>query len=97
VGFFCVVYGYRNQSGELDAHRPAHRAFLGELHERGVVAIAGPLGRPGGGGGLILVRAGSVEEAGAVMDGDPFMTAGLIASREIWPWTQVYGPLSLDG
>ncbi|MCL2787534.1 MAG: YciI family protein [Micrococcales bacterium] len=90
---FAVLYTYVDRPSDLDAARPAHRAWLKDLFDEGVVLLAGPMGEPGGAGGLILVRANDLAEAAAIMDADPFEDDDLIASRLIRPFIQVYGTL----
>lgn len=90
---FVVTYAYPDRPAELDAVRPAHRAFLAELHAEGTLFASGPL--PGDEidppGGLIILRADSVKDAERILDADPFAVAGLVATRRIRPWSPVIG------
>jgi uncharacterized protein YciI len=42
-------------------------------------------------GSLLVVEAGSLEEANAIADKDPYARAGLFASVEIRPWRWTVG------
>jgi uncharacterized protein len=52
----------------------AHVAFLRELDRRGQLELAGPF--EDGGGGMIIVRAGSLAAAQAIAEADPFVSSG---------------------
>jgi uncharacterized protein YciI len=74
----------------------AHLAFMIELEARGVLFASGPFvsdGKPSG-AGLTIVRAGSADEARAILAGDPFVVAGLRAF-EIHEWHLMEGALHL--
>jgi uncharacterized protein YciI len=69
------------------ANRPEHLAYLKSLGDR--LAFAGPFTEADGetmNGSLIVVEAGSLEEARKIGEGDPFAKAGIFASVEIRPW-----------
>ena len=69
------------------ANRPDHLAYLESLGES--LIFAGPFTDEGGqtmNGSLIVVEAGSLNEARKIVDGDPFAKAGLFASVDIRPW-----------
>jgi uncharacterized protein YciI len=53
------------------AHMGEHVAYFGDLFARGKVLIYGPVLDSEGGFGMAVVEAESVEEARALMDGDP--------------------------
>ena len=50
--------------------------------------LAGPL--TDGAGSLIVIEAGSLEEARAFAAGDPYVTQGVFARYEVHPFMQVY-------
>ena len=56
MSVYALTYTYGGPSEILAEHRPAHRAFLRELQERGVNLASGPLGDDGA---LIVLRADS--------------------------------------
>jgi uncharacterized protein YciI len=69
------------------ANRPEHLAYLKSLGDK--LAFAGPFTEADGetmNGSLIVVEAGSLEEARKIGEGDPFAKAGIFASVEIRPW-----------
>ncbi|PFG43114.1 hypothetical protein ATJ88_1797 [Isoptericola jiangsuensis] len=90
---FAVTYVYRPDAAALDAVRPEHRAFLGELHARGVVRVSGPLPATADapGGALLVVEADDEQGALAVLADDPFRRADLIADRSVREWLPVIG------
>ena len=48
MSVYALTYTYGGPSEILAEHRPAHRAFLRELQERGVNLASGPLNRSSG-------------------------------------------------
>lgn len=89
---FAVTYEYDQRDDERDAIRPDHRAFLRRLHDDGVLLASGPLSGAGGPGALMLLRADDDAAALAVLDDDPFWTAGVVAARSARGWEPVIGP-----
>lgn len=79
-----------DKPGSLDkrkANRPDHLAYLKSLGD--ALVLAGPFTEEDGtsmNGSLIVVEAGSLEDARRMLDGDPFAKAGIFASVEIRPW-----------
>lgn len=74
----------------------AHRAYLRELKQRGVLLASGPF-EPRFGGALLLRLAGPKDDRAllAIRDGDPFVKEGL-AQYELLPWAPVIGKEELD-
>ncbi|MFB2551271.1 YciI-like protein [Ensifer soli] len=72
--------------------RPAHVDFLTGLNAQGRLAFAGPFldadGKPNG--SLVVLDAGTIEDAQAIAAADPYAAAGLFASVEIRPWNWVF-------
>ncbi len=72
--------------------RPEHVAFLDGLNADGKLAFAGPfLGadeKPTG--SLVVVEAGSEDEAREIATADPYAKAGLFDSVEIRRWNWVF-------
>ncbi|MGC5166164.1 YciI family protein [Luteimicrobium sp. DT211] len=91
---FAVLYTYSDDTATRDDVRPAHRAFLADLLGRGVLLASGPWtpaeGR--GDGALLVMTAADADAVAAVLDRDPFRTAGLVARRDVREWVQVMGP-----
>jgi uncharacterized protein YciI len=65
-------------------HREAHLAWLRQWQADGRLAAAGAFGDPPS-GALFLLAADA--DAQAMIDGDPYVKAGLVLSRRIEPWT----------
>ena len=85
-----VVITYRYADGsaaERDALRSAHRQHLASMP----VVLSGPTTAADAEGAVIVVEDLSVEEVGAVLDADPFVTAGLVAERTVVEWHVVMG------
>lgn len=64
----------------IDAHRPAHVAWLLELERSGVLFLAGPLTSGPGvgpGSGLTVLRVADEAAAIAIAASDPYVQAGL--------------------
>lgn len=90
MSVFAVDYRYDHRADERTALRPAHRAHLAELLEAGQLLASGPI--DDGAGALLLIVASDADAALAVLEADPFLQAGLIASREARAWAPVIGP-----
>jgi uncharacterized protein YciI len=90
---FAVTYVYSTDTARLDAVRPDHRAFLGELCARGVVRVSGPLPatQDAPAGALLVVDADDVGAALAALDDDPFRSEGLVVERAAREWVPVIG------
>ena len=88
---FCVEYTYSADTARRDEVRPAHRAFLRELSDAGVLLASGPF-TEGDPGGLLIVRADDADAAARILDPDPYAPAGVIAARRVRGWAQVFGP-----
>ena len=64
-------------------HFPAHRARLDDFHARGLLIAAGPLGNPPEGAMAIFTTREAAEE---FIEGDPFVTNGLVATWRLVEW-----------
>jgi uncharacterized protein len=95
VSLFAVFYTYAEGSDDKrDEHRPAHRAYLRELHEAGKLKVCGPWGpEQTPGGGMLIFEGESAEEIGELLDRDPFQEVGVVADRTIKSWGIVIGGL----
>ena len=47
ASIFALTYVYTDDSARIDEVRPAHRAFLRELHESGTLLASGPFADDG--------------------------------------------------
>ncbi len=85
-----VIIGYDGPDGQAKRklHRQAHLDRMDPLNKAGKVILAGPL--TDGAGSLIVIEAGSLEEAKAFAAGDPYVTQGVFARYEVYPFMQVY-------
>jgi uncharacterized protein YciI len=85
-----VIIGYDGPDGQAKRklHRQAHLERMDPLNKAGKVVLAGPL--TDGAGSLIVIEAGSLEEARAFVAKDPYVTQGVFARYEVHPFTQVY-------
>ena len=86
----AIQYEYNaTKLAELAEHRPAHRAFLKELFEAGLLLASGPLGSNGA---LIVVVADDPSAGLAILDADPLAPHGIIETRIARVWNPVIGP-----
>ncbi len=77
--------------------RPAHLARLEALHSEGRLLLAGPHpaidsedpGEAGFTGSLVVAEFGSLEEAQAWADSDPYLTGGVYAHVVVKPFKKV--------
>lgn len=84
----CVELAFTGDPRRLEA-RAAHRQHLAELHQRGVLAAAGPWDDDSG--ALLIFR---LDEPGAraEIDTDPYYTAPGVRIVSIRSWAPVVGP-----
>lgn len=61
---------------EVATQRPAHRAFLSGLFEKGILFISGPM-TSGKGGVLIAKGIVTEQELAQILSHDPFVTSGV--------------------
>ncbi|MCS7032896.1 MAG: YciI family protein [Phycisphaerae bacterium] len=67
-----------------------HREYSAELRRRGKIVMAGPFAD--GSGGLIILRAESLEEAKSLLEKDPAVVEGVFTT-ELRPWLVQAGDL----
>lgn len=84
---FATVFRYENKE-KIGEVRPAHREYLGKLHEEGKLHTAGPFTDDSG--SLIVYDVETEQEAKDIIEADPFHEAGIFASYAIKPWKQVF-------
>ena len=87
----AITYTYDTSRADMAEIRPAHRAYLESLFDRGVLAASGPTG-PDASGALLLVHGDDIEAARALTDEDPFVASGIVTAIDAVTWTPVYGP-----
>lgn len=77
---YLLLLTYTRPLDEVNAHLEEHRAFLRRMYAAGHFIVSGPRVPPGG--GVILARAASEDDARALTRDDPFSQMGL-ATYEI--------------
>jgi uncharacterized protein YciI len=94
--YAIAIVRYRKPLDEVLAHVEAHRAYLRDLKEKGVLVASGPLD-PRYGGALLLRIPDQGGDAALlrVRDQDPFFRAG-VAQYELLPWLPNIGKEDLD-
>lgn len=72
---FLVLVHYTKPLDEVEKIRASHRSFLDECVATGHLVVSGP--RKPKTGGVILIRASSLDEVKALFAKDPFQVAGV--------------------
>lgn len=80
---------YRPDVPLLQQDLREHGRYMQELAGRGVILVAGPTNAVSG--GLVLLRAASIEEARAMMLADPAIQSGLFVG-EVSDWSPFFDP-----
>ena len=93
MAIFAVHYTYSDDAAARDEHRSAHREFLGDLAEEGVVLISGPYAAADDApdAALLILRGDSAAELVELMREDPFQQQGLVEQVAVREWTPVLG------
>jgi uncharacterized protein YciI len=86
---WAAVIEYCQDAATVEAHRPAHRAYLTGLLQAGQLACSGPF--TDAPGALIVYEAESKEAAEELMRADPFHAAGVFVSWQLRPWKCLFG------
>jgi len=89
-----VILGWDGPTGQQlrPQHRPAHLERLQDLAAQGRLICAGPFGDQTG--SLMIIEAGSLQEAEAFAQADPYLKNGIFDRVEVHPFTQVLPELS---
>jgi len=90
---YAVQYTYIDNPTEVTKHRPAHRDFLRDLLDRGIVLAAGAY-TDGPAGALLVFRGDSEQDIATLLAADPFQQFGLVQDCQIRAWGQAMGPWS---
>jgi uncharacterized protein YciI len=93
--YAMAVIRYRKPLEEVIVHQDAHRAYLRELKEKGVLIASGPMNPRFGGLLLLRVPEDDPEVLDGVRDNDPFYQSG-VAQYELIGWNPVIGKDDLD-
>jgi uncharacterized protein YciI len=86
---YAAVIEYLQDAAKVESIRPQHRQYLRDLLGKGKIFATGPF--EDGYGALIVYEADSLEEAEALLQGDPFYAAGVFVGWELRPWKVVMG------
>ena len=86
MSLFVLEYRYADLEARARV-RPDHLAYLQSLLDEGTVVLAGPVGD--GSGAMMVLRAGSEDEARQVVEGDPYTAAGVGVDHVLRPWNVV--------
>jgi uncharacterized protein YciI len=87
VALFAVRITYGDRAVR-DQARPAHRAYLQELLDRGNLIQSGPFSDDSG--ALLIYEADSQAALQAILDKDPYWISGSLSDVEIKEWTIVF-------
>jgi uncharacterized protein YciI len=94
--YALAIIRYRRPLEEVLHVTDAHRAYLHELKEQGVLIAAGPFDPRIGGGLLLRIPDGDVHGAlDRVRDNDPYVKAGVV-QYELLAWNPVVGKEDLE-
>ena len=85
---FAASIEYLQDPAVVEAHRPAHRAYLTGLLDHGKLFASGPYAD--GSGALIVYEADTPEEADAILKADPFHQAGVFLKWTVRPWKVIF-------
>jgi uncharacterized protein YciI len=91
---FAVIYTYTDDSALREATRPTHREYLRDLADEGTLLVAGAWAPAEAPGGLLVFRAEDKAAVQAIVDEDPYTTAGVVADSQIREWAPPLGPLA---
>lgn len=76
----------------VDEIRQEHFAYLGDLEARGILLAAGPFLDADGkrhGAGMMILRAGSIDEADRIAAAEPYRKHGLRHHKPMpWQWAE---------
>ncbi|MEU7767407.1 YciI family protein [Nocardia sp. NPDC049190] len=87
---FAVHYVYSDRFvADRDTHRPAHRAWLSDLVESGVVLSSGPY--PDGSGALLIFQSDDASTVRDLLTQDPFVREKLVDDVRAIEWLPVVG------
>jgi len=89
MAWYTVETTYVDDRDRLEASRPLHRAYLGELVEQGKVAAAGPWADDSA--GFAIYQVADQDELDRLLAEDPYTVNAVAASRTIHEWKVVLG------
>lgn len=86
---FAVELVFGDNQEERLAVRPAHRAYLAQLVERGVLLVSGPWEDQTG--ALLVYEVADEAELREVLAADPYTPAGVVAETRVHEWQVLMG------
>jgi uncharacterized protein YciI len=90
MAWYTVETRYTDDRDKLLAARPAHRAYLRELADRGQVLAGGPFADDSA--GFAVYRVSGADELEQLLEADPYTVEGCAAQRIVREWTITLGP-----
>src|SRR3954470_4358560 len=87
MGLFGALLEFTGDEERRLQTRPVHREYLRSLFDAGKLAISGPWADDTG--ALIVYEVQGIAEAERILDGDPYRSAGVIASATLKEWRVV--------
>ncbi len=88
MSLWVLEYRYADPDARARV-RPDHLAYMSDLHERGVVVMAGPIGD--GSGAMVVLRVDSADDVQAIIADDPYTASGVGADHVVRPWSVAIG------
>lgn len=85
---YAAIIEYSQDKVLVDAHRPAHCAYLTSLIEKNQLFASGPT--EDNYGALIIYEADSPEAVEGLIKGDPFFAASVFLKWTVRPWKMVF-------
>ncbi len=90
--FVMIGWDGPDGAGLRAKHREQHLAYVHALAEEGRIVFAGPIRSDSGDtsvGAMIVLEAGDLAEARAIVDRDPYVAGGVFESLTVNPFKQV--------
>lgn len=88
MGRFVALLNFTDDEALRMQTRPAHREYLRSLFDAGKLVTSGPWADETG--ALLIYEAESMEAAQALLDADPYRTAGVLSDARIKEWRVVF-------
>lgn len=86
---FVVVWKYTDDAEMITRNASAHKAYLQEQVSKGHVKAAGPA--EDGKGGVLILEAEGQSELHRLLDGDPYLSEGVVVESHVYPFKAVLG------
>jgi uncharacterized protein YciI len=94
--YAIAILRYRRPLDEVLTVVDAHRAYLKQLKDQGLLLASGPFDPRSGGALLLRVpEEGAAAALDRIREGDPFTLQGM-AQYELLPWAPTFGKEELD-